>query len=167
MIIAVWGSTVPPNHLKNLNLMFSPNPTEMSKDSPTHGGSSMREVHSISDGIVEVFGVVSSFHIAQLQVGLSRPVRLGQARRVRIRLHGTLPVQADGEPWMQAPCDINIGHCGQATMLRNVVSQWAEGWGYDEAKGKYLPVKTNHHDIQLNRTHESLVSLTEEYIVTL
>lgn len=95
-------------------------PTEMSKDSPIHGGSSMREVHSISDGIVEVFGVVSSFHIAQLQVGLSKPVRLGQARRVKLRLHGTLPVQADGEPWMQSPCDISIGHCGQATMLRNV-----------------------------------------------
>ncbi|XP_062550103.1 diacylglycerol kinase epsilon [Armigeres subalbatus] len=94
---------------------------EMSKDSPTHGGGSdMREVHSISDGILEVFGVVSSFHIAQLQVGLSRPVRLGQARRVKFKLHGTLPVQADGEPWMQTPCDISIGHCGQATMLRNV-----------------------------------------------
>lgn len=91
----------------------------MSRDSPTHGGS-MREAHSISDGILEVFGVVSSFHIAQLQVGLSKPVRLGQARSVRIKMKGTLPVQADGEPWMQTPCDISINHCGQATMLRNV-----------------------------------------------
>ncbi|XP_055533315.1 diacylglycerol kinase epsilon [Wyeomyia smithii] len=92
---------------------------EMSRDSPTHGGI-MREMHSISDGILEVFGVVSSFHIAQLQVGISKPVRLGQARSVRLQLHSTLPVQADGEPWMQAPCDININHCGQVTMLRNV-----------------------------------------------
>uniref|UniRef100_A0A8D8KEF9 Diacylglycerol kinase n=1 Tax=Culex pipiens TaxID=7175 RepID=A0A8D8KEF9_CULPI len=92
---------------------------EMSKDSPTHGGI-MREAHSISDGVLEVFGVVSSFHIAQLQVGLSKPVRLGQARSVRFRINGTVPVQADGEPWMQAACDVKINHCGQATMLQNV-----------------------------------------------
>ncbi|XP_053688092.1 diacylglycerol kinase epsilon [Sabethes cyaneus] len=92
---------------------------KMSRDSPTHGGS-MREMHSISDGILEVFGVVSSFHIAQLQVGLSKPVRLGQARSVRLRIHDRLPVQADGEPWMQMPCDINIKQCGQVTMLRNI-----------------------------------------------
>uniref|UniRef100_A0AAG5DBT8 Diacylglycerol kinase n=1 Tax=Anopheles atroparvus TaxID=41427 RepID=A0AAG5DBT8_ANOAO len=91
---------------------------EMSKNSPTH--SIMKEIHSISDGILEVFGVVSSFHIAQLQVGLSKPVRLGQAKSVRIVLKRTLPMQADGEPWMQSPCDINIQHYGQATMLKNV-----------------------------------------------
>ncbi|XP_055606704.1 diacylglycerol kinase epsilon [Uranotaenia lowii] len=92
---------------------------EMSKDSPSHG-SVMREMHSISDGVLEVFGVVSSFHIAQLQVGLSKPVRLGQARNVRFKIFSTLPVQADGEPWMQTPCDMSIGHSGQATMLRKV-----------------------------------------------
>uniref|UniRef100_A0A1Q3FDA3 Diacylglycerol kinase n=1 Tax=Culex tarsalis TaxID=7177 RepID=A0A1Q3FDA3_CULTA len=92
---------------------------EMSKDSPTHGVNAMREAHSISDGILEVFGVVSSFHIAQLQVGLSKPVRLGQARSVKFRINSTVPVQADGEPWMQGACDIKINHCGQATMLQN------------------------------------------------
>ena len=56
----------------------------MSKNSPTH--SIMKEIHSISDGILEVFGVVSSFHIAQLQVGLSKPVRLGQAKSVRVSI---------------------------------------------------------------------------------
>ncbi|XP_055628581.1 diacylglycerol kinase epsilon [Toxorhynchites rutilus septentrionalis] len=91
---------------------------EMSKDSPSHGGV-MRETHSISDGILEVFGVVSSFHIAQLQVGMSKPVRLGQARSVRMTVRSTVPVQADGEPWMQSPCDITVKHCGQVTMLKN------------------------------------------------
>lgn len=41
--------------------------------------------HSTSDGILEVLGIVSSFHIAQLQVGLSKPVRLGQAKSVKVK----------------------------------------------------------------------------------
>ena len=76
------------------------------------------ETQSISDGILEVFGVVSSFHIAQLQVGMSKPVKLGRAKSVRLKLNTTLPVQADGEPWLQSNCDITINHHGQATMLK-------------------------------------------------
>jgi diacylglycerol kinase (ATP) len=38
----------------------------------------------IDDGLVEVFGIYSSFHIAQMQVGLADPFRIGQARRVKV-----------------------------------------------------------------------------------
>ncbi len=38
----------------------------------------------IDDGFVEVFGIYSSFHIAQMQVGLVDPYRIGQARRVKV-----------------------------------------------------------------------------------
>jgi diacylglycerol kinase (ATP) len=38
----------------------------------------------IDDGFVEVFGIYSSFHIAQMQVGLVDPFRIGQARRVKV-----------------------------------------------------------------------------------
>lgn len=41
-------------------------------------------LHSISDGLSEVFGVSSSFHIAQLQVGLTKPLKLGRAKEVRV-----------------------------------------------------------------------------------
>ena len=34
--------------------------------------------------MVEVFALYSSFHIAQLQVGLAEPLRLGQARTVKV-----------------------------------------------------------------------------------
>lgn len=73
---------------------------------------------SISDGVIEVIGIVSSFHMAQLQVGLNKPIRLGQARNVRIRMKESFPVQADGEPWIQAPSDIHISCNGQAKMLQ-------------------------------------------------
>ncbi|XP_055381713.1 diacylglycerol kinase epsilon [Condylostylus longicornis] len=74
--------------------------------------------NSISDGLIEVFGIVSSFHIAQLQVGISKPIRIGQAKHIRILMKQTCPMQADGEPWMQLPCDIRIQARGQARMLK-------------------------------------------------
>lgn len=43
-----------------------------------------RIVNSISDGMMEVFGIVSSFHIAQLQCNISKPVRIGQAKQIRV-----------------------------------------------------------------------------------
>lgn len=39
---------------------------------------------SYNDGILEVFGINSSFHMAQLQVGLSAPKMLGQANVVEV-----------------------------------------------------------------------------------
>ena len=36
------------------------------------------------DGLLEVFALYSSFHIAQLQVGLAEPLRLGQAKTVKV-----------------------------------------------------------------------------------
>lgn len=41
---------------------------------------------STSDGVLEVLGIESSFHIAQLQVGLNQPIRLGQAKSVKVIL---------------------------------------------------------------------------------
>lgn len=45
---------------------------------------SFAELHSTSDQKAEVFGVASSFHIAQLQVGLTKPLKLGRAKEVRV-----------------------------------------------------------------------------------
>lgn len=40
---------------------------------------------STSDGVLEILGILSSFHIAQLQVGLNKPIRLGQAKSVKVK----------------------------------------------------------------------------------
>lgn len=73
---------------------------------------------SYCDGYLEIYGIISSFHIAQLQVGLSKPIRLGKAKEVRIKLKQTLPVQCDGEPWQQVKSDIVIVKHSEASMLQ-------------------------------------------------
>lgn len=66
------------------------------------------ERHRMDDRLLEVLAVTSSFHIGQLMVGLSKPIFLGQARHVRLQLSEHLPVQADGEPWLQQPCTLEV-----------------------------------------------------------
>ncbi|PSN39597.1 Diacylglycerol kinase epsilon [Blattella germanica] len=72
---------------------------------------------SYNDKKLEVVALYSSFHIAQLQVGLSEPHRVGQAHHVKIKLKAKTPVQMDGEPWEQQPCEMNITFHNQATVL--------------------------------------------------
>ncbi|XP_044016768.1 diacylglycerol kinase epsilon isoform X1 [Aphidius gifuensis] len=74
-------------------------------------------MQSINDGKLEVCAIYSSFHIAQLQVGMSQPHRLGQAKTVKIKLLDSCAVQIDGEPWYQNPCEFDITYCNQASML--------------------------------------------------
>ncbi|XP_022916830.1 diacylglycerol kinase epsilon [Onthophagus taurus] len=74
---------------------------------------------SYKDGVLEVVGIYSSFHIAQLQVGLSTPHKIGQAKIVEIRLKSKAPVQVDGEPWEQMPAVFKISLVDQATVLVN------------------------------------------------
>ncbi|XP_064097949.1 diacylglycerol kinase epsilon-like [Macrobrachium nipponense] len=75
-------------------------------------------VQDFSDGLLEVFCLVSSFHIAQLQMGLSEPIRLGQCSKLKILLKGTAPMQVDGEPWEQSPGNLFITYSHQATVLK-------------------------------------------------
>lgn len=68
--VRVWGTgeNIPIQRYEKLRLLIS------------HFVFSFR----IDDGFVEVFGIYSSFHIAQMQVGLADPYRIGQARRVKV-----------------------------------------------------------------------------------
>jgi len=73
---------------------------------------------SMTDQKLEVFCIYSSFHIAQMQIGLSEPHRVGQAKEVKIKLLDSAPMQIDGEPWEQHPAEISLSHHGQVPMLQ-------------------------------------------------
>ncbi|KAL8216032.1 hypothetical protein R6Q57_022869 [Mikania cordata] len=73
---------------------------------------------SMHDRILEVVSISGTWHLGKLQVGLSRARRLAQGQTIKIQLLAQLPVQIDGEPWMQSPCTLTISHHGQAFMLK-------------------------------------------------
>lgn len=50
------------------------------------------EMQSINDGKLEVVALYSSFHMAQLQIGLSKPHRIGQANTVKVYVSTILKI---------------------------------------------------------------------------
>lgn len=75
------------------------------------------------DGLLDVVAVYGTLHLGQMQVGLSKAVRLCQAKSIKIRLLETLPVQIDGEPWQQEPSEVDISFHQQAFMLSRTVEE--------------------------------------------
>ncbi|RLN50096.1 hypothetical protein BBJ28_00008248 [Nothophytophthora sp. Chile5] len=75
------------------------------------------------DGLLDVVAVYGTLHLGQMQVGLSKAVRLCQAKSVRLRLKETLPMQIDGEPWLQSPSEVDISFLQQAFMLSRSVEE--------------------------------------------
>ncbi|CAG9812465.1 unnamed protein product [Phaedon cochleariae] len=83
------------------------------------GDGTARMSQSYHDGILEVVGIYSSFHMAQLQVGMSCPVKLGQAKVVELRLKRKVPMQIDGEPWEQHPGKLKVSFVNRCPVLVN------------------------------------------------
>lgn len=75
------------------------------------------------DKILEVVGISGMWHLGKLQVGLSRARRLAQGQSIKIQLVVALPVQIDGEPWLQQPCTLTISHLSQAFMLKRAAEE--------------------------------------------
>ncbi|XP_064456131.1 diacylglycerol kinase epsilon-like isoform X2 [Ornithodoros turicata] len=82
-------------------------------------GGQLAQPQRYDDGLLEVIGLYSSFHVAQLQIGMSEPIRLGQAKEVKVELSEKLPVQVDGEPWEQAPATLHFTLYGQIPVYKN------------------------------------------------
>ena len=78
----------------------------------TYGMSSMQ------DGLVDIVVVHGALHLGQLNIGVDKPVRICQAREVRVVIDRKIPMHVDGEPWEQSACTMDIKLKNKATMLR-------------------------------------------------
>ncbi|KAL5972075.1 Diacylglycerol kinase theta [Taenia solium] len=65
------------------------------------------------DGLLEVVGICGVLHMGQIYSGFRSGIRLAQAAHLKIILKSELPIQVDGEPFIQPP--------GQLTVLRSAL----------------------------------------------
>ncbi|XP_069692506.1 diacylglycerol kinase theta isoform X5 [Periplaneta americana] len=71
------------------------------------------------DGMLEVVGVTGVVHLGQIQSGLRSAMRIAQGGHIKIHLNSDIPVQVDGEPWVQSPGDVVVLKSAlKATMLK-------------------------------------------------
>ncbi|KAG8185626.1 hypothetical protein JTE90_026087 [Oedothorax gibbosus] len=71
------------------------------------------------DGMLEVVGVTGVVHMGQIQSGLRSAIRIAQGGHLRIKLKDDMPVQVDGEPWIQSPGEVVVLRSAlKATMLK-------------------------------------------------
>eukprot|EP00741_Cyanophora_paradoxa_P017174 tig00020960_g16586.t1 len=63
------------------------------------------------DGLLEVVALEGPLHLALSHARIRAPLRLGQGKEIRIKVSGeqALPMQTDGEPWLQrVPCELRV-----------------------------------------------------------
>lgn len=73
---------------------------------------------SVGDGLLEVSTVSGTIELGLNQMSLLHGTRLAQGRRISFTLLEELPMQVDGEPWLQAPGTFDISHLNTVPMMK-------------------------------------------------
>ena len=68
---------------------------------------------NIGDGLVEVVATYGVGHLSAIRMGFTHSHRLAQGRVVELELREALPVQVDGEPWLQPPAVVRLSSQGK------------------------------------------------------
>uniref|UniRef100_A0AC35TTT8 Diacylglycerol kinase n=1 Tax=Rhabditophanes sp. KR3021 TaxID=114890 RepID=A0AC35TTT8_9BILA len=71
----------------------------------------------IGDGLIEVVGFESMFHLAKIKTGVQPPHYIDQGTEIKITTHQKMPMQIDGEAWIQDCCQITISKHNRVPML--------------------------------------------------
>ncbi len=53
-------------------------------------------------------GITDLTHLAQIKGGMAKPIPLAQGKVVKMQSRIRLPMQCDGEPWIQKACSMEI-----------------------------------------------------------
>ena len=92
------------------------------------------------DGLVDVVAVYGALHLGQLSWGTDRPVRLRQAREVKIEVSKAFPVHVDGQPWEErngATLTIKRRDCvGVLAADPASLTSLGSGRGYESVSGR-------------------------------
>uniref|UniRef100_T1JKZ6 Diacylglycerol kinase n=1 Tax=Strigamia maritima TaxID=126957 RepID=T1JKZ6_STRMM len=76
------------------------------------------------DGMLELVGVTGVVHLGQIQSKLRSAIRIAQGGHIKIKLCTEMPVQVDGEPWIQNSGEVVILKSAlKATMLKKIKSK--------------------------------------------
>uniref|UniRef100_A0A672L9R0 Diacylglycerol kinase n=1 Tax=Sinocyclocheilus grahami TaxID=75366 RepID=A0A672L9R0_SINGR len=128
---------------------------------------------SFDDKILEVVAVFGSMQMAVSRVIKLQHHRIAQCRTVKITILGDegVPVQVDGEAWIQPPGVIKIQHKNRAQMLtrdrafENTLKSWEDKLKYD--KPPLRPPLYPQHSVDLATEEEAtLIQMSAEDLIT-
>lgn len=90
------------------------------------GGSSAWADSSISDGLLEVVAVNNVVHLGQIKTGLSNARPLAQGSVLEVVTDCSLPMQIDGEPFIQRCSRVLVDWACSADMLLPITALHVE-----------------------------------------